>query len=94
MERFTEKYQELKKTYPADVLIMALVERDSEEFFEAYNEDAEVIGDELGFYVVTYNGISRTGFPADDFEKVATALIRKNHRIVICEEPALIDMEK
>lgn len=94
MEKFTKQYLDLRKKYPADVLILVLVERDGEEFFEAYNEDAETIGDELGFYVVTYDDVSRTGFPADDFEKVTTALIRRNHRVVICEEPVLIDEEE
>lgn len=94
MARFTDKYQELKNKYPADVLILVQVERDGEAFFEAYNEDAQTIGDELGFYVVTLNGISITGFPEAQIDKVIAKLIANKHRIALCDEPVLIDMEE
>lgn len=91
MAKFTKQYEELRKQHPVDVLILVRVERDGEDFFEAYNEDAHIIGDELGFYVVTIDDISITGFPEDDIDKVITKIINNGHRIALCDEPVLIN---
>ena len=81
--RLLQQWQEIKKQYPDALLLFR-----AGDFYEVYNEDAEVTCKILGI-VKTKRGKSNipfAGFPFHVLDEYLPRLVRAGHRVAICDK--------
>ena len=81
--RLLQQWQEIKKQYPDALLLFR-----EGDFYEVYNEDAEVACKILGI-VKTKRGKSNipfAGFPFHVLDEYLPRLVRAGHRVAICDK--------
>ena len=81
--RLLQQWQEIKKQYPDALLLFR-----EGDFYEVYNEDAEVTCKILGI-VKTKRGKSNipfAGFPFHVLDEYLPRLVRAGHRVAICDK--------
>lgn len=81
--RLLQQWQEIKRQYPDALLLFR-----AGDFYEVYNEDAEVACKILGI-VKTKRGKSNipfAGFPFHVLDEYLPRLVRAGHRVAICDK--------
>lgn len=76
-----KQYAELKTKHPDALLLFGCGE-----YYETYKEDAETLAAAFGLTISSENGHSVANFPADLLSDYLPALIRKGHRVAICDQ--------
>lgn len=76
-----KQFQELKATHP-DATILFICG----DFYETYQEDAEVVAKTLGITLTKKDDIKMAGFPYHALDQYLPKLIRHGMRVAICDQ--------
>ncbi len=79
------QYERIKAQYPGTILLFRVGD-----FYETFSEDAELLSKELGITLTKRNnGGDQTplaGFPYHALESYLPKLVRKGHRVAVCDQ--------
>jgi len=78
-----KQFQDLKQKHPDAVLLFRCGD-----FYETYEDDAEVVARDLGITLTksSKDGSRMAGFPHHALDTYLPRLIRKGHRVAICDQ--------
>jgi len=76
-----KQWEEAKAKHPEMICLFRMGD-----FYEAYNEDAKILGKVLGLTVTNRAELSMSGFPYHQLETYLHKLLREGHRVAICEQ--------
>ena len=76
-----KQFQELKATYPNATILFRCGD-----FYETYQEDAEVVAKTLGITLTKKDDIKIAGFPYHALDQYLPKLIRHGMRVAICDQ--------
>lgn len=76
-----EYYNEIKSKHQDSIVLMQ-----SGDWYKTYGEDAKTVSFELGITLSKENGTPTACFPAHELDLFMRVLVRKGHRIGICED--------
>jgi len=75
-----ETYNNLKAQHPDAILLMQLGD-----FYEAFNEDAELVARETDLAVVTVGKVKMAGAPCSTIDGYVARLIEKGHQVAMAK---------
>ena len=76
-----KQFQELKATYPNATILFRCGD-----FYETYQDDAEVVAKTLGITLTKKDDIKMAGFPYHALDQYLPKLIRHGMRVAICDQ--------
>ncbi len=76
-----EQYYQLKKKYKNCILLFRLGD-----FYESFDQDAEVLSKELGIVLTRRGGNPLAGIPYHTLNKYLPTLVKNGYKVAICEQ--------
>ena len=76
-----EYYNKIKASHKDSIVLMQ-----SGDWYKTYGEDAKTVAFEIGITLSKENGIYTACFPAHELDIFMRVLVRKGHRIGICDD--------
>ena len=79
-EPIEKSWQELKAKHPDAVILCS-----KGDFYECYNDDAEVVSKVLGITLIQKGPTKMAGFPQSKTDVYLPKLVRAGHRVALCD---------
>lgn len=76
-----EEYNKIKASHKDSIILLRCGD-----WYKTYNEDAKTVSFELGITLSKEDGTPTACFPAHELDLFMRVLVRKGHRIGICED--------
>lgn len=76
-----QQYRDAKKRHPGMILLFRVGD-----FYELFEDDAEVVARILGLSLTRRGGTPMCGFPHQVLELYLSKLLQAGHRVAICEQ--------
>src|SRR5947199_4747825 len=82
MTPMMQQYRDAKERHPGMLLLFRMGD-----FFELFDDDAELAARELGLTLTSRDKTVRmAGFPHHQLESYLQKLLRKGHRVAVCDQ--------
>ena len=76
-----KQFEEMKAKHPDSVLLFGV-----DDFYEAYNEDAESVADVLGITLTKKGDTKMAGFPRHSLDNYLPKLVHAGKRVAMCDQ--------
>ena len=76
-----KQFEEMKAKHPDSVLLFGV-----DDFYEAYNEDAEAVAEVLGITLTKKGNTKMAGFPHHSLDNYLPKLVRAGKRVAMCDQ--------
>lgn len=80
LKALKESYSKFKEKHPDAVLLVR-----NGDFYEVYDEDAEIVSDICSTYISANDGLKFTAFPFHKLDTYLPKIIRHGHRVCITD---------
>lgn len=80
-ERLRKQFDEMKAKHPDSVLLFRVGD-----FYESYEEDAEIVAKELGITLTKKGNTKMAGFPHHSLDNYLPKLVRAGKRVAMCDQ--------